>query len=177
MLASLNIEEIFEHACTLDNNYDVNATFLHFFNNDACDSLYRQIFAVKKIDKKRITPNWFIKQTVAKQIHIYLGECLQDVEQVIDLYMLAGQTLNEKKLTYCAAVFLAHCFEVISYCEQIVESVNVKLPILEQNHMEKSCVWDYAVNFRNYLQPFLHLHTLKANLLFYRELGIKGVLE
>lgn len=141
-LASLNIVEILDYACTLNDNYDAKAAYLHFFNNDACDSLYRQISAENKIDKKRITPNWFLKQTVAKQIHTYLGERLQDVEQIIDVYMQAGQTLNEQKLTYCAAVFFAHCFEVISFCEQIIESVNVKLPNLEQNHMEKSYVWE-----------------------------------
>ena len=141
ILESLSVEEILDYACTLNNNYDAKATSLHFFNNDACDSLYRQISAENKIDKKRITPNWFVKQTVAMQIHIYLGERLHDVEQIVEVYMQTGQALNEKKLTYCAAVFLAHCFEVISYCERIIESINVKLPILEQKHIEKSYVW------------------------------------
>lgn len=148
MLASLNIEEVLDHACTLNNNYDAKATFLHFLNNDACDSLYRQISAENKIDKKRITPNWFVKQTVAKQIHIYLGKRLQDVEQIIGVYMQTGQALNEKKLTYCAAVFFAHCFEVISFCEQIIESINVKLPVLEQKHIEKSYVWEEVTSKR-----------------------------
>lgn len=142
MLGSLKVEEVLDHACTLDNNYDAKAAFLHFFNNDICDTLYRQISAENKIDKKRITPNWFVKQTVAKQIYAYLGERLQDVERIIDAYMQTGKALNEKKLTYCAAVFFAHCFEVISFCEQIIESVNAKLPILEQKHMEKSYVWE-----------------------------------
>lgn len=148
MLTSLNSEEVLDHACTLNNNYDAKTAFLHFFNNGLCDSLYRQISAENKIDKKRITPNWFTKQTVAKQIHIYLGERLQDVERIIDVYMQAGQTLHEKKLTYCAAVFFAHCFEVISYCEQIIESINAKLPILEQMHIEKSYVWEEVTSQR-----------------------------
>ena len=46
-----------------------------------------------------------------------------------------------------------------------------------QHHANRLYVWDYAVNFANYLQPFLHLHTLQKNLLCYRELGILGVLE
>jgi len=46
-----------------------------------------------------------------------------------------------------------------------------------QKHASRIYVWDYAVNFWNYLQPFVHLHTLKKNLLFFRELGVKGVLE
>ena len=46
-----------------------------------------------------------------------------------------------------------------------------------KKHASRLYVWDYAVNFRNYLQPFIHLHTLKENVKFFKELGIKGVLE
>ncbi len=38
-------------------------------------------------------------------------------------------------------------------------------------------VWDYAVNFENYLQPFIHLHTLKENIQFFKKTGVKGLLE
>lgn len=46
-----------------------------------------------------------------------------------------------------------------------------------KSHASRLYVWDYAVNFKNYLQPFLHLHVLRENLLFFRAVGIKGVLE
>lgn len=46
-----------------------------------------------------------------------------------------------------------------------------------EKHAKRLYVWDYAVNYRNYLQPFLHLHTLQENLRFYRSLGIMGILE
>ena len=46
-----------------------------------------------------------------------------------------------------------------------------------QHHATRLYVWDYAVNFRNYLQPFLHLHVLQKNIQFFKSLGIKGVLE
>ncbi len=38
-------------------------------------------------------------------------------------------------------------------------------------------IWDYCVNFRNYLQPFVHYRTLAENLRAYRALHVKGVLE
>ncbi|MBQ9747666.1 MAG: DUF4838 domain-containing protein [Clostridia bacterium] len=46
-----------------------------------------------------------------------------------------------------------------------------------REHASRLYVWDYAVNFRNYLQPFLHLHTLAENIRFFRRIGIRGVLE
>jgi len=46
-----------------------------------------------------------------------------------------------------------------------------------QSHASRLYVWDYAVNFRNYLQPMIHPHVLQANIRFFRELGVLGVLE
>lgn len=46
-----------------------------------------------------------------------------------------------------------------------------------RSHASRLYVWDYAVNFLNYLQPYLHFHTLAENVRFYHRNGIKGVLE
>lgn len=42
---------------------------------------------------------------------------------------------------------------------------------------ERLYVWDYAVNFSNYLQPFLNFTQMAKNIRLYKRLGIKGVLE
>lgn len=46
-----------------------------------------------------------------------------------------------------------------------------------KDHAKRLYVWDYAVNFRNYLQPFLHLHVLAENVRMFRDHGVLGVLE
>lgn len=46
-----------------------------------------------------------------------------------------------------------------------------------KNHAGRLYVWDYVVNFRNYLLPFVNLHTVKENLLFFKATGVRGVLE
>jgi len=46
-----------------------------------------------------------------------------------------------------------------------------------KDHAKRLYVWDYAVNFRNYCQPFVHLRVLKENVKLFKELGIKGVLQ
>ena len=46
-----------------------------------------------------------------------------------------------------------------------------------ETHANLRYVWDYAVNFRNYPQPFLHFHTMAENLRFFRRIGIRGILE
>lgn len=46
-----------------------------------------------------------------------------------------------------------------------------------KNHAKQLYVWDYAVNFENYLQPFIHFGTLAENIRFLKRSGIKGLLE
>ncbi|MBQ8210261.1 MAG: DUF4838 domain-containing protein [Clostridia bacterium] len=46
-----------------------------------------------------------------------------------------------------------------------------------KSHAKQLYVWDYATNFENYLQPFIHFDTLAENIRFFRRIGIKGVLE
>ena len=38
-------------------------------------------------------------------------------------------------------------------------------------------IWDYAVNFANYLQPFPVFYTLAENIKMFHKMGVKGVLE
>ncbi len=38
-------------------------------------------------------------------------------------------------------------------------------------------LWDYCINFKNYLQPFPNFFTMAENIKTYRDEGIKGVLE
>lgn len=141
MLVSLDIGKILDHACVIGNNYDADVRYYHFFNNNASDYLYRQIATENSIEKKRITPDWFIKQTIAKQMYIYLDELASSVENTINVYVRTGQHLHERELTDCVAVFFAHCFEVISSCEEIISSLDENLPILEQMHIEKCYTW------------------------------------
>lgn len=46
-----------------------------------------------------------------------------------------------------------------------------------KKHANQLYVWDYTVDFQNYLQPFLHFHTLAENIRFFKRTGVKGLLE
>ncbi len=46
-----------------------------------------------------------------------------------------------------------------------------------KKHASRLYVWDYAVNFENYLQPFIHFHTLQKNIQLFKKSGVRGVLE
>lgn len=45
------------------------------------------------------------------------------------------------------------------------------------SHARELYVWDYAVNFANYLQPMFHFHAMAENIRYFRRVGVTGVLE
>jgi len=45
------------------------------------------------------------------------------------------------------------------------------------SHARELYVWDYAVNFSNYLQPMFHFHVLAENIRYLKRTGVTGVLE
>ena len=45
------------------------------------------------------------------------------------------------------------------------------------SHARELYVWDYAVNFHNYLQPMFHFHVLAENIRYFLRTGVTGVLE
>lgn len=45
------------------------------------------------------------------------------------------------------------------------------------SHARELYVWDYAVNFANYLQPMFHFHVMAENIRYFRRTGVTGVLE
>lgn len=46
-----------------------------------------------------------------------------------------------------------------------------------KSHAKRLYVWDYAVNFRHYLQPMFLWHTMQENVRHYKAHGIMGVLQ
>lgn len=46
-----------------------------------------------------------------------------------------------------------------------------------KNHAKQIYIWDYATNFVNYLQPFIHIHTMAENIRYFKREGVKGMLE
>lgn len=59
-----------------------------------------------------------------------------------------------------------------STSKQFLESIDDWAKITDRLY-----VWDYSVNFRHYLMPFPNFYTLGENIRYYRDHGVKGLLE
>lgn len=46
-----------------------------------------------------------------------------------------------------------------------------------KTHASQIYIWDYAVNYHNYLQPFFQFHTMAENIRYFKANGARGLLE
>ena len=57
-------------------------------------------------------------------------------------------------------------------CAEFLENIREWSEICDRLY-----VWDYAVNFSNYLQPFPCFYSMAENIRYYKQHGVKGVLQ
>lgn len=111
-------------------------------NNLDCERMYRHIEAEYAIERKRITPNWFIEQTVAYQIYKSLGEVIDTIIRMLNEIFGLGKQLYDNKHIYSAAVVFSHCVEMESKCEIFISGFRNVFLALEEKHFESSIIWE-----------------------------------
>ena len=113
-----------------------------YLNNLECERMYRHIEAEYKIERKRITPNWFIEQTVAYQIYKSLGEVIDTTARILNEIFGLGKQLYDNKHIYSSAVVFSHCVEMESKCEISISGFRSVIMALEEKHLESSIIWE-----------------------------------
>lgn len=69
-------------------------------------SIYKGIIAEQKIEKKKITPDWYIMQLIAKQIYDEFEQLCNAIEIVNDnMFNLAEEYADSKKSSSATLVY------------------------------------------------------------------------
>lgn len=140
--SNLDLEQEYKKARAIRKYSECKFTDNKYLNNRVCERMYRQIGAEYAIEKKRITPDWLVEQTVAYQMYLSLGEVVDVLERIADNIFQLGKQLYEHKKIYSAAVALSHCIEMESKCELAMSRLRSIIPTLEGKHFETSIVWE-----------------------------------
>ena len=116
-------------------NYSVKETkfekskYYKLFNNDVVASIYKGIIAEQKIEKKKITPDWYIKQLIAKQIYDEFEQLCNAIEIVNDnMFNLAEEYADSKKSSSATLVYA----EYIEWYHKIFISLNYIENVLKE---------------------------------------------
>ena len=86
-----------------------NAVYL---NSKKIETFYNAIAAEKKIEKEKITPDWYIEQVISKEIFDHLNYLSNQLSFLYTEAKNIGETLLEKKCYYLAAIWFYRLTEI-----------------------------------------------------------------
>lgn len=141
-ISSLDLNQEYKKARIIRKYSECKFEDNKYLNNRACERMYRQIGAEYAIEKTRITPDWFVEQTVAHQMYLSLVEVVDVLGKIAENILQLGKQLYEHNMIYSATVAFSHCIEMQSKCALAMSRLRNIIPILEGNHFEPSIVWE-----------------------------------
>lgn len=103
---------------------------------------YKKIITEVKVEGKRITPSWVIKQQIAKEEYVYLNSLLDIVREGMEHAFSLGKTLSEKKLYFEACIILTRFYEYESKVTRFVNIVESRKEELASFQIDKAFKWD-----------------------------------
>lgn len=113
-----------------------------YYNYEDIVKLYNGINAEIKLEGERITPDWYIKQIVAKHIYDDIL-CLHiEMEKIVINYVPQfGEELLEKEKFAGAMIVYSKMSELKSKTQDLLPKLTSLLQRIEAFHIEKTIVW------------------------------------
>lgn len=103
---------------------------------------YKRIVTEVQVEGKRITPNWVIKQQVAKEEYVYLNSLLDIIREGMNHAFTLGKVLAEKKLYFEACIILIRFYEYESKLSRFVSIIRSRKDELIRAHIDIALQWD-----------------------------------
>ena len=140
-LRELNIDSLLNCA-TEAYSYEQLKPNNRYYNNHSVEHLFNCIFAELKLESKRVTPDWYIKQAVAYTVYQDLNDVVDAMDKIYNNVFSVGKRLTENKCYLQGATVLSRLFELSSKASMALTSLNTFFPKLEALHFEPTVVWD-----------------------------------
>lgn len=103
---------------------------------------YKKIITEVKVEGKRITPRWVVKQQIAKEEYVYLNSLLDIVREGMEHAFNLGKMLSEKKLYFEACIILTKFYAYESEFTKFVDIVKSRKEELVSFQIDKAFKWD-----------------------------------
>ena len=104
--------------------------------------LYKKILLEVSAEGHRITPDWLIKQYVAKEEYVYMNCLLDMVKEGVEHAYSLGTAFVDKKMYYEACILLTRFYEYESKLSNFYKFAEQKYEELQNCHLEKNDRWD-----------------------------------
>lgn len=140
-LQNLNINNKFNftlYAIDLGNNIDNIKEIRGEKNVD----FYNKILFEVHVEEHRVTPDWLIKQHIAKEEYKYLNILYEVIKESIEHIYSLGKNFIDKGMNYEACIVLIRFYEYESKLSNFYYQAEKKEVELNQFHLDKEDKWE-----------------------------------
>ncbi len=122
-------------------NFDTTENI--FLNHQDITKLHRCIMTEIKIESKRITPDWYIKQVIAKHIYDHLIKIYIIIDEILnsDIPELSEYFLKEKHYAETMLIY-SRMTELRTKSREAICKIEKNINILKEYHLEKTIIWE-----------------------------------
>lgn len=111
-ISELNLKDIFKSAISIERYFEVDLYSAKYINNEYTKKFYDTIEIEKRVEKQRITPDWYIEQIVAKTIYEHINLLVNILEDLFTFAATVGTDLLSKKNYYSVAIWFSRLSEI-----------------------------------------------------------------
>jgi len=140
-LRELNLDLLLRRAIEASSYEQLNPDN-RYFNNNSVEHLFNCIFMEYKLESKRISPDWYIKQTIAREIYLDLNATVEAMSKIYSHVFSVGKQLTESKCYLQGATVLSRLFELSSKTSITIAVLETLFPMLEALHFEPTSLWE-----------------------------------
>lgn len=135
----------------------------HYLNNIKGEKLNASIMCEIDIEKKQITPEWFIKEIVAEEIYNEINTLCKFVYGIQESLLNIAKELNDSKMYVESLIVLMHLLEDISKTKSVYSYFDKTINSLIRNRVNTSRKWNKS------LYDELKKNIRRIELKFYKE--------
>ncbi|MDD4029267.1 MAG: hypothetical protein PHX86_06140 [Caldisericia bacterium] len=137
-LDSICLEKIFERAKTYRSFNEIDFKTDWFLNNQKAERLYNCIETEVKLENKKITPDWYIEQTISQLILEEINFYISSIDRLLNQDMTSiCHYLLEKELYFPSAVATVKLTECNVKIQLALDHINEITTKLKQKNLDK----------------------------------------
>lgn len=103
---------------------------------------YKKILTEVQVEGHRLTPDWLIKQYIAKEEFIYVNSLFDVVREGIDHAYSLGEFFIDNEMYYEACILFTRFYEYESKLSSFYEMANKVEKVLNKYHRDNEDKWD-----------------------------------
>lgn len=141
-LSKLDLQIILNDIVKMSSEKNADITLNRLFNNQITEDILHRISVEIKLEGKRITPAWYLKQVSSKYIIGFFNDLLENIVIICDNVIEFGTAFLKKKQYFQAAVIFSQFLQFMSKSKLTIAAMDQNFNILHQQYIEPTIVWE-----------------------------------